>query len=245
MGFPQLFHRSVPLAVDGPDSQIGRRPSRLSRWVVLLVVVIGILDSLVLAYHAAKKPGVFWSRVQVAMISPQLDKSNGLQYISPSMIVMAGVVAKTIDPDPHPRLATAEATLVGEGVRDGYSVTLPNTGGQWANQFVNPYLDVQVVAPTPDQVTATTNRLITSINHDLQSLQDKYEVPGKYRITTSLSPPAPLPIYYSKGSAKRAGAITVLLGIGITFAVAGLVRRWLTAAARRRGIAARQVPAVA
>jgi hypothetical protein len=241
--FPQLLHRSA-VPVD-PDVPIGRRRAQLRDAVVIFVILLGIVDSVVLGYHLAKKPGVFWARVQVAMVSPQLDKSNGLQYISPAMIVMAGVVAKTIDPDPHPRLATAEATLVGEGIRDGYSVTVPNTGGQWANQFVSPYLDVQAVAASPDQVTATTNRLIAEINRDLQALQDKTAVPARYRITTSLSPPAPLPIYYSKGSAKRAGLVTVALGIGISFVVGGLVRRGFASASRRRVRARAKAPALA
>lgn len=245
MQFPQVLHRSSPTAPADPAVPIGRRWAQLSDAAVIFVILFGILLSLLLGYHLAKKPGVFWSRVQVAMLSPQLDKSNGLQYVSPSMIVMAGVVAKTINPDPHPRLATAEATLVGEGVRDGYSVTLPNTGGQWANQFVNPYLDVQAVAATPDQVTATTNQLIAEINRDLQALQDKSNVPAKYRITTALSPPAPLPIYYSKGSAKRAGLVTVALGIGITFVVGGLLRRGLASASRRRRHARAKAPALA
>ncbi|HTZ43830.1 MAG TPA: hypothetical protein VMB79_08190 [Jatrophihabitans sp.] len=244
MTHPQGVHGSGSAAAS--DRTTANRPerSRLARYVVLAVVLVGLLESCLLGYHAAKARGVFWSRVQVRFVSPQLDNSNGLQYVAPAMIVVAGAVAKMIDPAPPVRLATAEATLVGEGVRDGFSVQLPNTGGQWANQFISPYLDVQAVGPSPDEVTATTDRLVALIDSDLRTLQDRSGVTAHYRITTSLSPPKPLPIYYQKGSAKRAALATLALGIAITFSCAGLLGRAFAArSGRRRATAAR--PALA
>ncbi|MCW2540864.1 MAG: hypothetical protein JWN95_2589 [Frankiales bacterium] len=214
-----------PTASEPRNTTIGRRRRKLNG-VTAVVLLAGLVATFAMSYRMAKTPGVFWTRVQVRFVSPQLDKSNGLQYVPASMIVVAGAVGKMIDPDPQPRLATAEATLVGEGVRNGYSVQLPNTGGQWANQFIDPYLDVQVVAPTQDEVNARTSRLVSEINQDLLTLQNGSTVPHRFLITTSLSPPAPLPIYYQKGSAKRAGLITLILGLGITFAATRLTRRW-------------------
>lgn len=238
MRFPQLLHRS-----DSADT-LGRA-GQLPRLVAIVVIIVGILDSLLIGYQEAKRPGVFWTREQVGMIYPQLDQSNGMQYISPSMIVMAGVIEKMIEPDPHPRLATAEATLVGTGVRDGFSVTLPNTGGQWANQFVSPYLDVQVVAPTLAAAQQRTDQLVAEIKRDLQTLQDESAVPAKYRVTAALSPPAPVPIYYQKGSAKRALLAALALGLAITFTAAGLLRRGLAGYAARRRAASRPAAALA
>ncbi|MEO6702886.1 MAG: pentapeptide repeat-containing protein, partial [Jatrophihabitantaceae bacterium] len=129
-----------------------------------------------------------------------------------------------VDSSVAPRMASAEATLVGQGVHDGYSVRLPNTGGQWASQFIKPYLDVQVVAPSSDQVLARMGQLITEIGDDLTTLQNQTGVASKYRIGTQLSPPV-TPLYYQKGSRSRAGLAALLLGLGITFAARAIAGR--------------------
>jgi hypothetical protein len=189
----------------------------MRRWLnpAAIVAAVGLVLSFAFAYTMAKEPGLYWTRVQARFMPPDLDASNAYRYTPASMVLTAAAVGKMMDNSDHARMADADALLIGQGVRQGFSVNLPNTGGQWANQFVSPYLDVQVVDSSAEAVTAKTRSLIAQIAADLVWLQDQGGASQNYRITIQTSP---LAVSYSKGSSGRAGLVGLFVGLGVTYA---------------------------
>lgn len=213
---------SVGTATMRLRSMLGRGRSRL----VAVLVVLGVAASLVWAVQARGAPGVYWSRVQVRFLSPGSDpNANDLVYPSSEMITLAGAVGKMVDPSDQPRVVSPTATLAGQGITHGWSVVLPNTGGQWASQFVSPYLDVQVVGTTISEVRSGMSGLLAKIDSDLRILEQRASVPSKYFIRTHQSPPGGLPIYYLDGSGIRAGIAALALGLGLTITLAWQANR--------------------
>jgi hypothetical protein len=194
--------------------------------VPAIVLLIGLIATVTGSYVAVKAKGVYWSRGQVRFIAPTSEEfPNGLQ-ISPSSTVMtAGAVRRIVDDRDPPRTVSQDVTIVGEGIKQGWSVTLPNTGGQWASNFTNPYLDVQAVGPTPEYVTATMNRLINEISAALASLQARSSVDSVNLISTQVSPLGGPPLYFQRGSRPRAGLAALALGIGLTSCAVAWARR--------------------
>jgi len=219
----------------GPTSNANERTSqsrvfrtRRSRvwWAWLAVWVIGVPVSAMCAVAASKAPGVYWSRVQISFIAPNSTTNpNGLQITSSSLISAAGAVGKMVDNRTSAaRLGSATVTLAGEGIRNGYSVTLPNDGGQWVSSFNSPWLDVQAVASDPLTVSQRMSALLRQINVALAHLQSEQSVAPRNLIRTQASPPS-VPIYYQRGSRMRASAGTLVLGLILTTALAGACRR--------------------
>jgi hypothetical protein len=135
--------------------------------------------------------------------------------------------------DATTRVVSEDVTLSGEGIRSGSSVTLPNSGGQWANQYTQAELDVQVVGPTQSGVVAESSRLVGEINASLAAAQGDQHVDKHNLIRTQLSPPTAI-VYRQSGSRSRAGIATLVLGCGVTAAAAAMARR----RARRKALTA-------
>jgi hypothetical protein len=74
------------------------------------------------------------------------------------------------------RLSSASAPLYGVGVTQGYSVSLPNVGGQWENSFTRPALSVQVVDSTAAGAQETLDGVLSNINTAASGLQDQFGV---------------------------------------------------------------------
>ena len=106
-------------------------------------------------------------------------------------------------------------SLSGEGVRQGYSIQLPNSGGQWATNFDRPVLDVQVVGPSEAWVRSTLATQIRRINRALHSLQRNDGVAPENFIVTSSSPQL-AKVVHSGGDHKRAIAAALVLGMTLT-----------------------------
>jgi len=190
--------------------------------------VFGVLATGGFTYRAAHKPGVYWSQVDVLFLAPSSQQfSNTLTNSSSDLITVAGTIGRMVAPaQSKARVVSPSVTLVDQGIRRGYAVTLPNDGGQWADNFDRALLDVQVAGPTLSEVSATTERLIGAIDTQLASMQAQANVAPVNRIHTSLSPSQPQ-IYYASGSRLRAVLAVLGLGLGVTIFMAVAVRRVL------------------
>jgi hypothetical protein len=98
-------------------------------------------------------------------------------------------------------------------------VRLPNAGGQWADNFNRPVLDVQVVGPTRDAVKADLDALLAEIDAELARLQDDAGVAPAFRVTTQHAPTSPV-IQYVGAQATRAMAGVAIVGLALTTLVA-------------------------
>src|SRR5882757_1133612 len=187
---------------------------------------IGVLITCAVAMFLTHRPATYWSRTQVLFVAP-LSKvnPNGLEITPSSLIATAGVVAKLVDhSDSSTRVVSEGVTLVGEGIKHGYSVTVPNSGGQWANNFTQSVLDVQVVGSSEAEVSTTVNQLVVRIKRALTTIQREAHVAAVNLVRTQSTPPEP-PIYRQHGSHIRAGLATLLLGFGLTAAAVVAARR--------------------
>ncbi len=193
------------------------------RWYV---AIPGILMTAALALVVLKVPGVYHEQVDVIFLAPAPGEHvNQLQAGSESLIDVAALVERVVDgSNGGAAPASDQVSLVGEGVRDGYSIRLPNDGGQWATNFSRPVLSVQATGSSPEEVSATINRAVARINDELAARQAAYHVSSGKLITTKLSPPTS-DIRFDKGSRSRALAATMLLGCGLTLGSVVMVDR--------------------
>ena len=186
------------------------------RWYVLVgAIVIGLVAS----YVAVKAEGAYWTHAEVTFLAPTSDiNPNALRVTSSDLIIAAGAVAKRVNGnETWNKMADPAATIVGQGVVDGWQVKLPDHGGQWSRVYPRQVLDVQVSGPTAEVVVERRAMLIQRIDAELAELQDG--VRSSDLITTAVVPAAPS-VYYIHGSKVRALAmIWILCGVGVLAAV--------------------------
>jgi len=198
------------------------------RWPVLLA---GAAVSLGLVYTTTLDDGVYWSRTQVVFLAPTSKAyPNALRTTSEDLIITAGVVAKAVSgPAEVTKYASPDATLIGEGTRDGWSIRLPDTGGQWAPNFAQQVLYVEVVSATAEETAARQDEIIGQIEHELERLQSDAGVAPVNTITVTTAPESTV-VHHVQGSRIRAAGMTAVLGASATFALIAV----LETRARRR-----------
>jgi hypothetical protein len=194
-------------------------------WFVALAGALGTLGMIAVIQHT---PGVYHEQVDVVFMWPQApgNSENSLQYGTQTLIQTAGIVGTVVAGSPGGSQVVADtATAVGQGLRHGYSVRLPNAGGQWAYNFEDPVLRIESVGASPREVRATTRLAVIRVQNTLLRLQRDERVPNSLLLQTRLNPADPS-IEYSGGSRIRAVAVTLILGYGLTIAaLAGLAVR--------------------
>ncbi len=225
---PALEPRSGPSDSAGSAGRsrlAGHFRRRIGTWIAL----IGLLCTVFAAKMVSQKPGVYFSEVKVTFLAPNSSLNpNSLVAVNDSVIMTARLVGQMVDPKDADgsSVVSPDLTIVNEGIRNGYAVRLPNDGGQWATNFDQSLLDVQVVGPTISGVVARMQSLVSKINGTLAQIQQDRQVAAVNRIRTSVTP-AQLPIYYETGSKIRAVAATLVLGLGFTIAAQIWARRFV------------------
>lgn len=189
----------------------------LRRWIVLAA---GAVATLGLVYSTTLDDGVFWSRTQVVFLAPaSAAYPNSLRTTSEDLIITAGAVAKSVaGPAAVTKYASPDATLIGEGVRDGWSIRLPDTGGQWAPNFTEQVLYVEVVAATAAEATARQSEIIAQIAENLDRLQRDAGVAPVNDITVTVAPESTV-VHQVTGSRARSAGMAGVLGVAATFTV--------------------------
>jgi hypothetical protein len=182
-----------------------------------LVALVGVAVTCGLCYKVREKPGVYWADVKVLFLAPTSALlPNALVATSGSLVSVAGIVGKMVDPNlPSYHVVSPDVSLVNQGIRNGYAVSLPNEGGQWQDKFDQAVLDVQAVRPSAQEATQMVESLIDRINVRIAALQDAAHVPPVDRIHTSLSPNQ-IQTRYAAGRPMRAMLATALLGGTVT-----------------------------
>jgi hypothetical protein len=197
-----------------------------------LVTLFGSIAVVAFLFHLGHLDGLYYQKVEVIFLAPESPRINTFQNATGSLISTAGVISQVVgSSDSGAAPVAANATLVGTGVKHGYSVRLPNDGGQWAINYTRPVLDVQAVGTSAEEVTATMTAVEARINQELTRREDDFGVRPKYRITTRLSPPIAF-VSHSDGSPIRRLAAGLLLGVGLTAGAAVTVDRWRRSAKR-------------
>ncbi len=193
-------------------------------------MLVGVLLTAVAGHVAISDDGVHYARTELVFLAPRsANWPNAVQAQSDSIIVTAGAVARTVaGPQELPKFASPDVTLVGMGVRDGWSLRLPDTGGQWASNFATQRLVLEVVGATRDGVAARQQELIQEVDAALHAVQADQGADPAGHITMRPTSESTM-IVHVLGSRARAAGMTALLGASVTLAAVMLLER------RRRG----------
>lgn len=192
----------------------------LRRWPI---VMVGVLLTGTIGFVAIKDEGVYFTRTEILFLAPTSSLyPNALRTQSEDLIITAGVVAKRVTgPADVTKFASPEVTLVGLGVRDGWSLTLPDTGGQWATNFATQMLVLDIVGPTREAVLERQHEIVAEVGAELDELQRSADVDPVNDITVMVAPETTV-IYHVGPSRMRTLAMVTIIGAGIT-TVAALV----------------------
>jgi hypothetical protein len=190
------------------------------------IVIVGGLCTAGIGLAAISDEGVYFTRTNVVFHAPtSAVNPNAIRTQSESIIDMAGVVAKRVSgPGKVTKFASPEVTLVGLGVRDGWSVRLPDTGGQWASNFATQMLVLDIVGPSPEVVQDRQEALIQRAQQELYLLQRDAGVDSVNDITAIPAPESTV-IFHVQGNRSRALGMTAVLGVGVTISVVLAVDR--------------------
>jgi hypothetical protein len=190
------------------------------------VVLVGAICTAAAGLAAISDDGVYFTRTELLFLAPTSSLyPNALRTQSEDIIITAGIVAKRIvGPDQVTKFASPDVTLVGEGVRDGWSLRLPDTGGQWASNFATQRLLLDIVGPTRERVEEQQQALIDRVSDELRALQEASGVPEVAQVTAIAAPESTV-IYHVGGSKVRALGVTAVLGVGATTAVVIVLER--------------------
>jgi hypothetical protein len=197
----------------------------LRRWWP--VVLAGALLTALATYVVDQDRSVYYTRGEVTFLAPSSRLyPNSLSTTSEGLIITAGAIGKEISgPGKVTKFASPDVNLVGLGVRDGWAIRLPDTGGQWAPNFPEQQLIVEVVGPDQQSVEDRQLELITEIKQKLAEFQRDADVAPVNDITVKVTPDA-AGIYHVGGSRVRALGVTAVLGGAITVLVVVLLETW-------------------
>lgn len=181
------------------------------------LVIAGLALTAGAIFASSRNPGVYSTQTDVLFLAPKSAVApNPIEASSDSLIATAGLVARmATDGKITPGTAGSGVSLTGQGIHQGYSIELPNSGGQWVASFERPVLVVQVVGPSEAWVRSTLATQIDRINQTLYSMQQRDGIRKQSYIITSSAPRAAT-IRFTKGDPKRVIGATMLLGIALT-----------------------------
>ncbi len=216
----------------------------LRRWYVVLV---GAVISLGFVFVATHQPTVYWTQFNVLLIGPKNPEfPNYLEDPRYTLYPIVGLVVTDVNGGrPGMLTASTETNMVGQGIDDGVQVRVPNLGTQFRRDMSASYLDVQVAAPTPEQVSERFASTLEEIRGSLRERQDELGVVPGMRVSATPATDDPT-IYAIGGNRMRAAGASGISGAAATFALVYWLERRRTRrlAARAEAAAAPPEPAV-
>lgn len=199
------------------------------------VVVVGLACTLLAAVVALRQSDpVYWMQADFVFVAPGAQVSGPVNPdVTAGLVAFAGAVEREVnDGAAVRRLASPTATLYGAGERQGYSVILPSSGGQWVTSFDRPTLSVQVVDPTSAGAQRTFDQVAARIDEVADRLQDESGTPSDERISVAQVPAdvRPSDVGSAVGGRVRGLAALGVVGVTLTAIVAALADRRRTGA---------------
>lgn len=186
----------------------------LRRWYVAIACLAAVMWVCLVLGQTGR---TYWVQAQIVFVEPGGGSvSNVNDGVAPSLINFAGIVQRKVSGDGEPvQLPSSNATLYGSGVRRGYSITLPNTGNQWATSFSKPVLAIQVTGDSPEAVNQTLAEVVGQVKQAAFDLQSDTGARPNTFIGVDASPAAPDIVDVGSTPLGRAKALAVMAGIGV------------------------------
>ncbi len=213
----------------------------LTEWLRLALrqkwlLVLGALATCLSVLLGFDDEAVYWSHTTVQLVPPTQEVAeNVLISSNEGLISLAGVVVLEANRQARtPRLASDGVSIVDAGITEGRLIRLPNAGGQWATNFDQATVDVQVSGPSPAGVESETERTLADLDGIMSAIQDRYDVDTSHRV--SLQAQVGPSIRSNGGRRVRYIIATVALGtlVTVTLAMAVDQRRLRYGRHRRR-----------
>lgn len=210
------------------------------RWYVL---VAGMILTICCSSSLVAVERTYWVEIQLVFIQPGgASVSKVSDHIVPSLINFAGIVQRRVTETGSPaELPSSGATLYGSGIREGYSITLPNSGTQWAASYTRPILVVQAVGHSPAAARETLDHVITEVDGAAGELQDAQGVPPESHVFIDRSPAVPAVIDVGGTGIGRIKGLAALAGVGLALTASVAIgfdrmarNRTLSAAGRKQ-----------
>jgi hypothetical protein len=198
------------------------------RWPLVLACA---LLTVAAAYVVDLDRSLWYTRSEVTFLAPSSRLyPNSLSTTSEGLIIAAGAIGKEVSgPGKVVKLASPEATLVGLGIREGWSIRLPDTGGQWAGNFTQQQLVIEVIGSDPRLVESRELELIAELRRQLDLWQRDHGVDPVNDITAKVTPEWAT-LQRVDGNRVRAVGMTGIVGVAATLLVLTAVEK----RARRR-----------
>lgn len=177
------------------------------------VVLAGVVATVALANSVHDSKGVYWAHVEVFLVGPRAGYDPNAFISSPdSLIATAGLIQRDVTGSAATSRVVSDAvTLPGQGIKVGTLTRLLNEGGQWANNFSRPVLDVQTVDSTSSGASLRMQSEVRAITTRLETRQRDAGAPPEDWITVRLVPSSP-EVTYVHGDQRRGLAAALLLG---------------------------------
>lgn len=204
------------------------------RWPIVL---IGALLTAAAGWAVTRQEGTYWTRSELVFMAPSSALfPNSLQTRSEDLIITAGLVGKLVTgPDRTLKYASTDVSIIGAPHDADYWLRLPDTGGQWAPNFGDQLLLLDVVGDSPEAVEELHDDVVATVRAELAGMQREQNVAPVNDITVQVSPETVV-VHHVQGSRIRALAMTGLIGVAVTGAAVMLTE--LLASRRRERAAA-------
>lgn len=185
------------------------RHTLLRRWYIVAAVVLCMLPVL---YSSTVSTGVYYSRAQVMFLPPPSKVGgNALKSEAVTTVMYAAIVERRFNGnDGQQKLRTTDAPLYATGLRNGYSVFLPNSGGQWQMSFDDPEIVVEVVSENQANAISEMTRITEKLRDIASEQQETIGVQPEALIATELSPAQPVAMYVGVRKSRELAALLVL-----------------------------------
>lgn len=203
------------------------------RWPIVL---IGALVTAAAALAVLREDGTYWTRSELVFMAPSSALfPNSLQTRSEDLIITAGLVGKLVTgPDRTLKFSSTDVSIIGTPHDADYWLRLPDTGGQWATNFGDQLLLLDVVGDSPQAVEDLHDDVVAQVRAELDGIQREQGVAAVNEITMQVSPET-IVVHHVEGSRIRALAITGVIGVAVTGAAVVLLE--LRASRRRETVA--------
>ncbi|GAA2200405.1 hypothetical protein [Sinomonas flava] len=105
-------------------------------------------------------------------------------------------------------------SLVGSEVRQGYTLILPNSGGQWSQSYNQPMLAIEAVDLTPEAAERQLTSIMRQIDQATSELQARLNIPMPERVTTTAGTANIDLVDGGVNSGTRLRGVAALAGLG-------------------------------
>lgn len=195
----------------------GRIAPHWRRLFVAATLMVGTLGA---GVGPLTSPGVYISQVDLVFVFPSgADTVNLWDGSSDALTTFAGIVAKAVYSDESATMPVTDGvTLADQGITRGWVVRQPNRGGQWAYNFQDPMLNVQVVGPSALEVNEELAVVRSRVERSVRSLEEAAGVTTENQIRIVQSP-GRSQVHFENGSRRR--ALAGLLALGVVLSILG------------------------